>query len=159
MIALEPFNQEDISRLIHWINTKDELYTFAGNIFSFPLDEKQLKNYIKHPKHIPFKVILKSTKEVIGHCEINNTQKHPRLSRILIGDKNHRGKGLSKHILIALLNQVDKPKEVDLNVYDWNKPAIATYKNFGFKIRPEQSVNTTFNNKPCVILNMVLKFQ
>lgn len=163
MIQLKPFKQDDIPRLISWVKTEAELYQFAGNIFTFPLTIEQLESYIKNPLHEGYKVISSESIEIIGHCEINRTQNHPRISRVLIGNKTYRGKGLAKDIITALLNKLKKEgaQKVDLNVYDWNTPAVRTYQSLGFQVKErktkdEHCAEISFEGKPCSILNMEL---
>jgi RimJ/RimL family protein N-acetyltransferase len=162
MIDLIPFSEKDIAQLMRWVDSEADLLQFAGNIFDFPLTKEQLLDYIENPLHEAF-VVMYNDKS-IGHCEINRTQNHPRISRVLIGEKAYRGKGLAKYIITALLQKLQKEgaPEVDLNVYDWNTPAIRTYQSLGFQIREiktkdEQCAEISIKGKPCSILNMVLK--
>jgi len=46
MIKLEPFTSKDFLRLINWMDSERELVQFAGPIFSYPLTENQLTEYI-----------------------------------------------------------------------------------------------------------------
>lgn len=47
----------------------------------------------------PLKVILNSTNETIGHCELNFENGNNRLSRVLIGNKNVRGQKIGEQII------------------------------------------------------------
>ena len=46
MIRLEPFTNNDFLRLINWMCSERELVQFAGPIFSYPLTENQLAEYL-----------------------------------------------------------------------------------------------------------------
>ena len=65
MIKLEPFTEQDFEQFKSWIANKEELLQFAGPIFDFPIDDKQLRSYINMTDKKPFKVILLSTNEFL----------------------------------------------------------------------------------------------
>lgn len=76
MIELKPFNREDFSRLIKWVDTPDLLVSWAGPIFSYPLDFVQLERYLKasectNPSRLIYKAIDKHSGNVIGHIELD----------------------------------------------------------------------------------------
>lgn len=159
MITLSLFTQNDFERFKSWIKNQDELFQFAGPIFTYPLTDEQLLNYINDSRRIAFKVIHSDTQEVIGHCELNFENTLPRLSRILIAHSSLRGKGLGKLLVHKMLEQlfIERNFEAaDLNVFDWNKGAIRCYEQVGFTINPAV-VNTQLNNGELwTALNMVI---
>ncbi len=108
----------------------------------------------------PFKVVLKETNETIGHCELNFENGNNRLSRILVGKKDLRGKKIGEQIvreMVKLLFQNPEINEVDLNTFDWNKAAINCYEKVGFKINQEKSDKMTVNGNEWTRINMSLK--
>ena len=106
MLRLEPFTPKDFSRLIHWVGTKRELIQFAGDLFTFPLSEDQLQEYLSQKKLAPKKIIHTESGEVIGHCELNFLNEHLRLSRILIGNKQKRGRGYGTKIIQQMIDAI-----------------------------------------------------
>ena len=157
MLKLERFSENDFDNLISWINSKEELIQFAGPIFEFPLSRKQLQKYISDPNVIAYKVMYAN--DYIGHAEINLTEHSlPKLCRILIGDKNYRGKGLGLQ-LVELLIQIYKEKfnanKVELNVYDWNEKAIKCYERAGFQFNKEKHRGIIVEGKKWISLNMI----
>lgn len=139
MIELQKFTPTDFETFMSWINNEKELFQFAGPIFTFPLNRNQLENYMNMEGLVPYKVVWKETNETIGHCELNYQKGHYRLSRILIGNKSYRGKGIGEEIVHKMVDKFfEDPKvsKVDLNVFDWNLAAIKCYENAGFKINP-----------------------
>jgi len=159
MISLLPFNQNDFERFKSCIKSQDELFQFAGPIFTYPLTDDQLQSYINDSRRIAFNVIHSDTKEVIGHCELNFESTLPRLSRILIADSTARGKGLGKLIVHEMLKQLFNERNfesADLNVFDWNKSAIRCYEQVGFTINPTIVKSQMNNGKPWIALNMVI---
>ena len=105
MIELKPFQKDDFSSLISWINNENDLVQFAGAIFTFPLTNNQLNNYLKDLNRHAFKVIYKLDNSIIGHSEIYiNKNKTAKLCRILIGNPKFRGKGLGQKIVKELVH-------------------------------------------------------
>lgn len=158
-ITLEPFTLADSNRLIQWINSEEELIQFAGPYFTYPLTEVQIENYLKLPNKDAFKVIQADTIEVIGHGEINQTSEVPRLARILIGRREHRGKGLGKELVLALLNKafsICDSDRIELNVYTWNTAAIACYESVGFVLNPGKEAEVMVNGKRWQSINMAI---
>ncbi|HSY62465.1 MAG TPA: GNAT family N-acetyltransferase [Cytophaga sp.] len=159
MIFLSPFNQNDFERFKSWIKSQDELFQFAGPIFTYPLTDEQLITYINDSRRITFKVIHSNTNEVIGHCELNFENALPRLSRILIADTNARDKGLGKLIVHKMLEELFIKRNfdtADLNVFDWNKNAIRCYEQVGFAINPAIVKSQMNNGEAWTALNMVI---
>ncbi len=143
MLRLEPFTPKDFSRLIHWVGTKRELIQFAGDLFTFPLSEDQLQEYLSQKKLAPKKIIHTESGEVIGHCELNFLNEHPRLSRILIGNKQKRGRGYGTKIIQLMIDAIQKEiptKQVELRVFGYNTNAIKLYKKEGFVIQEKHTL-------------------
>ncbi|MET4083029.1 RimJ/RimL family protein N-acetyltransferase [Pedobacter sp. UYP30] len=159
-IDLKAFTELDFETLKSWVGSEEELFQFAGKIFSYPLTDGQLTNYIKMGNRTVLKVVLKSTGQTIGHCELNFEHGNARLSRIIIGKSELRGKGLGEEIVRCMVELVFRdPKiyEVDLNVFDWNKGAIKCYEKVGFKINHSKIGEASVNGKIWSALNMVLQ--
>lgn len=150
-IRLEKFSEIDFDTLIHWIKDEKELIRFAGPIFRFPISTEQLHHYTKDPKRHIFKIIHSATNQTIGHAELyQEDDRHSRLCRILIGDKNYRGKGygtvLTKMLTIWAFENLET-YSISLNVYDFNTFAIKAYENVGFKISKINEQTITVDNE------------
>lgn len=145
-IALLPFTIADFHRLKSWLNNEKQLIQFAGPLFDFPLTDAQLNAYLHMDDKQPFKVVLKETNEIIGHCEFNFEEEAPVLSRILIGEENMRGNGLGEAIVIEMTQQLfanAKTEKIYLYVFDWNFQAISCYRKVGFEV--QESLTTYLN--------------
>lgn len=159
MIDLQKLEKCDFEIFKSWITSEDELFQFAGPIFSYPLTDDQLLRYISDERRIAYKVILIETKTVIGNAELNFEKPLPRLSRILIGNKHYRNIGLGEKVIRKLLAKLFLElnyTKADLNVFDWNKAAIRFYEKVGFKINPDVVVQRNFNGKVWTTLNMII---
>lgn len=159
MITLNELSSHDFEVFKSWISSEEELVQFAGTYFTYPLDDKQLHHYINDPQRKVFKVILKSTDEVIGNVELNLENKDPRLSRLIIGNKSYRGKKIGKQIILKLLEMAFTHYNadlVDLNVYNWNLAAMKSYSSVGFEETPKESFSEELNFKDWVAINMTI---
>lgn len=152
MIKLETFKEEDFSRLINWVDSKELMYIFSAERFRYPLTQEQLINYIKVKDRIAYKVINKSTNEIIGHADfsnINKLSKKARICSVLIGEKEYRNKGYGTKIIDELVSigfNKMKLHRIDLGVYDFNKQAIKCYQKCGFEIEGLLKDNIKFND-------------
>ena len=149
MLKLEPFTQDDFSKLIGWIETKRELVQFAGDLFTYPLSEDQLHAYLSQEKLVAKKIIHIESGEVIGHCELNFLNEYPRLSRILIGNKQNRGLGYGAKIIRLMIDAIQKEiptKQVELRVFGYNTNAIKLYKKEGFVIQEKHTLQFQYTD-------------
>ena len=107
MIELLTFKiDEDLKRLITWIDTPRLNIVWATNTFTFPLKESQLKNYFELAESneiVVFKVSNVETKNIIGHCELEVSSKAVKICRLLIA-KKYRGQGYGNSPLRFSIN-------------------------------------------------------
>ncbi len=161
MIQIEPFTEEDFERLISWIDSRESLVLFAGSLFEYPLTKEQLQEYVAKKERKVFKIREAESQKVIGHAEIMKPGAHQkRLCRILIGEKDLRGKGYCSRIISLLLNMAFEDVEiqkVDLNVYDHNLPAIKCYEKAGFKRNPGGYKTMSVGEQEWLSLNMLME--
>ena len=144
MIRLEYFEKSDFNQLVEWINNEELLINWAGSLFRFPLSEKSLDWYIENSNDIQgsdvliYKVIHVESDCVVGHISlgsINRSEGSARITRVLIGNTNERGKGFCQGMIKAILHiafdQMNLHR-VSLGVYDFNTSAIRCYEKAGF---------------------------
>jgi RimJ/RimL family protein N-acetyltransferase len=142
MISLTKFDTSDFERLISWIDGKELLTTIAGPDFTYPITVEQLLKYINNPKSLSFNVVDTIRNEIVGHAEIVMTGENLyKLDKVLIGDQSLRGKGAGQQLMTELLRysfQNLNARMVELNVFDWNTPAIRCYEKVGFATNPNK---------------------
>ncbi len=158
MIRLEPFEKPDFDTLISWVNSEQMLVQFAGFIFNFPLTTQQLYRYLEDKKRFAYKVVELSTNNTIGHAEIFLPgNKTAALCRIIIGNPEDRNHGYGEKIINTLLdisfNQLNADK-AELNVFEWNIPAIKCYEKAGFVINDDRIQERKVNKETWTALNM-----
>ncbi|WP_456278059.1 GNAT family N-acetyltransferase [Bacillus sp. AK128] len=161
MIELKYFTSSDFRQLIDWVESPEFNVQWSGDSFSYPLDEDQLKDYIKAANHkdahdFVYKVVHQETGKVIGHLSlgrIDRKHKSARIGKVLVGDRSMRGQGIGEQMITAVLeiafNDL-KMHRVSLGVFDFNKGAIACYEKVGFKkeglLRDYRRVGTEYWN-------------
>lgn len=135
MIELKPFKIDDWKYIKKWTSSESELIQFAGAIFSFPVDRKQIRSYLSDSNRTVFKIENES-KQSIGIAEISIVKENvAKLARILIGEKSMRGKGIGTELINKLTKygfNILKKEKIILNVYSWNIGAIKCYEKVGF---------------------------
>ncbi len=159
MIELQPFSAEDFDTLIRWVDSEETLVQFAGQHFTFPLTLPQLAASLQNKNRFAFKIVVAATGTSIGHAGIHLPGTGTAvLCRILIGDIAFRGKGLCQELIKALLTitftQLNVEK-AELNVFDWNIPAIKCYQRSGLVINPGKTKERIVNGKIWTALNMI----
>lgn len=160
MIKLEPFTKANFQRLISWIEDKESLIGFAGGSFDYPLTVDQLEQYLTDKRKTIFRVRETESEKIIGHAEIFRVEeKMVRLCRVLIGEKEFRGRGLGQEIIRELTElsfQTSEIEVVELNVYERNISAIKCYEKAGFRRNPSKDKISRFDNENWKSLNMVM---
>lgn len=135
-----------------------ELIQFAGQIFTFPIDQKQIEIYLSDKKRLVFR-IENDQRTTIGIAEIYLIKENvAKLASILIGEKPMRGKGLGTELIKILVdygfNVLNKEKIV-LNVFSWNTAAIKCYAKVGF-IKSNKPIEVVkFENEEWEIIEMI----
>lgn len=143
MVRLERFERRDIPQLLEWVNTEKLLHQWGGSGFQYPLDTKQLEEYISSTEKenadvLAYKVIEEQSGKTIGHisiARINRKHRSARIGRVLVGDTEVRGRGIGEQMMKKALEIAFgelKMHRVSLGVFDFNKPAIACYEKVGF---------------------------
>ena len=139
-----PFEEAHFDLLIRWSPTSEFLLQWAGPGLEYPLDHTQLHELRRSAQADPPLALLYSARRrsdgaIVGHGELSAIDRHnrsARLSRILVGATETRGKGLGEGIVRALVrvgfDELDLHR-LDLSVFDFNESAIRCYQRVGFQ--------------------------
>ncbi len=166
-IMLKTFEESDFSLLASMIPDARFLLQWAGPKYTYPLDVLQLKGELantvdKKPSSKIFKAIQSDSLETVGHIqlrEINYDAFNCVMSRVLIFS-DYRGKGFGKAMVRLAVKYAFENlglNEVLLNVYDFNKKAIATYRDIGFNDYQKTKDACKFQNESWNSIRMKLK--
>ncbi len=146
MIKLEYFVKSDCAQLINWIKDEELLINWSGTLFHFPLTEESMNWYIEDindlntSSALVYKVKDTETNTVIGHISLGNISRKnqsARITRVLIGDEENKGKGFCKKMIQAILKIGFEDlhlHRISLGVYDFNASAIKCYQKAGLMI-------------------------
>ena len=144
MIELHALADQEIDRLLGWIDSREFLMQWAGPGFSFPLDSDQFREHLLQtggpdPKLMAFKMVDTAGQAMVGYLElagIDRVNRAATLARVLVGPKELRGKGIGTQAVRAALRiafgQLGLHR-VGLGVFDFNRGAIACYERAGFR--------------------------
>ena len=146
MLTLEYFEPSDFDQLIKWVKDEELMMNWCGSLFSFPLTQKSMEWYIENVNNLEtsdafmYRVVDTATKAVVGHISlgsISRKNRSGRISRVLIGSNDNRGKGCCQAMVKAILKigfEDLKLHRISLGVYDFNQSAIKCYQKSGFTI-------------------------
>lgn len=146
MIKLAYFERNDFDQLMEWINDDELLMNWSGSLFSYPLTTKSLEWYIDDVNDINnsdvfiYKALDITTGNTVGHISlgsISKKNKSARISRVLVGGIDSRGKGYCQQMVKNVLKigfEELKLHRISLGVYNFNLAAISCYQKSGFII-------------------------
>ncbi len=144
MIQLEFFGEADFNQLTAWITDEHLMTNWAGSLFRFPMNERNLAWYVENSNNLEtsdvliYKVIDTITAESVGHISlgsINRSEGTARISRVLVGSNTLRGRGICQGMMKELLKigfQDLNLHRIGLGVYHFNEAAIRCYEKAGF---------------------------
>lgn len=138
LIKLQTFYESDFKQLIAAVPDARFLLQWAGPKYTYPLDVSQLKDtvlktYGEQSSFKVFKAIRSNTFETVGHIQLMNINYSAAscvLDRVLIFP-DHRGNGFGKSMVKLAVKYAFENlglHEITLNVFDFNKNAIASLK-------------------------------
>ncbi|GAA4323501.1 GNAT family protein [Flaviaesturariibacter amylovorans] len=144
MIRLAYFTPADFDQLIAWVHDEYLLTNWAGSLFRFPLTRDSLEWYLEDTNDLEksdalvYKAIDEASGETVGHVSLGSISRKnhsARISRVLVGDTQHKGRGICTEMIRAVLRvgfgELNLHR-ISLGVYDFNKSAIRCYEKAGF---------------------------
>jgi RimJ/RimL family protein N-acetyltransferase len=141
-IELVPFTRADCAALVAWVRDPLTLYRWAGDVFTFPLDEDQLARELCEPaRAMPtyrsFMAWDRAQGKPVGFCQLSDIwpSLSARVSGVLVGEQQERGRGIGAAIVKLALEEafvVDGVDRVDLGVERTNEAAVRCYVKCGF---------------------------
>jgi RimJ/RimL family protein N-acetyltransferase len=143
MVELRPFVPEDRDSLFHYLNDPKlfgrKYIPWQMSDF-YPLSYKKIDQIIekwdKGEKEINLAVILQSSRELIGHCQVEwNWDPHSPSISIVISPSFQR-KGYGKEVLALLSNYTfmyTPAVNISCWIYEYNEEGILFAKSCGFQ--------------------------
>jgi RimJ/RimL family protein N-acetyltransferase len=148
---------DDIDDLSKWFKTITDKVLWAGASFLRPSVKSEIKRLMKSGDAKGWKrefwaMTDRDTKALIGTFQlaIFSPAQQATLGRVAI-KPDRRGQGLAHPLVAFAVERAFSRKPVhrlELNVYDFNKQAIATYQRNGFQIEGLRRDAIHMNNIP-----------
>ena len=140
MVALAPFTEADIDRLIAWVSSPQVLGQWAASGLSYPLTRAQIAAHMRRSAETGGRMFkaLDDNRSVMGHVElgsIDRVNRSLRIGRVFVAPER-RGRGLCADLVRAALGVAFdqlRMHRVELAVFDFNRAAIACYERVGFR--------------------------
>ena len=140
VLTLVEFVPEHFGPLQRWFSREREVVQWGGAGLRHPLDDAQLQGIVDEcradpPVRAAWTAMVGEA--IVGHIELGyrRAEATARLGRVGIAPE-HRGRGLGAELVTAALDaawELDWVQRVDLRVYTFNAPALATYRRLGFE--------------------------
>lgn len=139
MLTLTEFEPCHFDALISWFANEREVVQWGGDALYHPLDQVQLQAIVDEGLQTPparWSWMAVQDGELAGHIELAayRETRSGRLGRVAIAP-SHRGRGLGPQLVRLAVDFAwtwEWVERVDLRVYTWNAPALATYQRLGF---------------------------
>jgi RimJ/RimL family protein N-acetyltransferase len=153
-LVLIPFMVDHFPTLMSWFASEREVVQWGGPGVCFPLDDEQLQAIVDESQTEPATRLCwmaRRDRELIGHAQLalNWRNGNASIGRVAIAPER-RGQRLARPMLELVLAEafaLDDVERVELGVYSWNAPAIATYKRLGFQVEGTRRSSTRVGNE------------
>ncbi len=139
-LTLRPLGAADCDRLLTWIDSADALWQWSGaRAFTWPLDRGQLvRDLAARAGSGGLLAGVDETGEMVGHVLIEAQHHHGlgHIGRVAVAP-GRRGQGLGAALMSATVRHAFDElglHRLQLMVYTFNAPAIATYRAVGFVV-------------------------
>jgi RimJ/RimL family protein N-acetyltransferase len=138
-LALASFSADHFATLASWFPTEGDVVQWGGPDVHFPLDAAQMQSMLDEALTRPVKrrcwmACLAS--QLVGHAQITFDWRNgnAKIGRVAVAP-HWRGQGLGGAMMQLVLSEAFAGQDierVELGVYTWNAPAVATNKRLGF---------------------------
>lgn len=157
-MQLVAFQPKDYSLLIDWIDSEAFNLLWGGPIYQWPLTLKQIDTHLSRDDVSP--LILIADGLIVGYIELFRVSDDEyRLCRVLVVDKNSRGKGYGKQLVqrsVEYIREHFTAKSISLAVFEHNESAVGCYQSLGFMSEKTEHYQPGFTDRPWPLLHMRL---
>lgn len=157
MCKFKEATKDDFEGIFNLIKSKEELFLVYPS-GKYPFTVEQVEELYDVRKEL---TIATEGDEVIGFANLYDYEpgEYAFIGNVVI-DKNHRGKGLGKEIVLYMLkiaHEKHNLPEVRISVFSENTPAMLLYSSVGFEpYNIEERMDS--NNKRVALIHMKLEF-
>lgn len=136
MATLRPFVETDLNYLNAWIDNPEVALLWTGRAIALPISAAQIEEFHSASESVTALMIIATNGAPIGYLETHlKEEQSMHLARILLGNKNFRGKGLMQLVLKSLADELfnnTPTRRMTLNVFAENQAAYRCYRKVGF---------------------------
>ncbi|ANF98846.1 aminoglycoside adenylyltransferase [Paenibacillus bovis] len=144
-LRLQYFTDRDYKQLIKWSGDAEFLLQWSGPQWRHPLQESDLDTYVQDANHplysdrLIYTAVERISNKVIGHIaltRIDRDNRSARISRVLVGAHEARGKGYGRQMIREALRigfDALGMHRITLGVLDYNLQAKSLYESTGFQ--------------------------
>ena len=136
-LYLSPMNPDDTEIYTKWMNDRKVTDNLGLTSSMCPIEVE--RNYIQGKKsnNFDFSIVLNDDTLIgnISLMDVDNVSGTATLG-IFIGEEENRGKGYGTEAIKLLVDygfNILRLHNINLHVFDFNKPAIRSYEKVGFK--------------------------
>ena len=139
--SLRPAAPEQLSTVLRWITSAEELKMWGGDQLTWPPDEEKTWREIGAEGGNTF-TLLDEEGTIAGFGQVLALEPGAaHLGRIIVSPAL-RGQGVGRALvgqLITAALERHHPEQITLNVYTYNTPAIDLYRSLGFAVTAEDA--------------------
>ncbi|WP_444997604.1 GNAT family N-acetyltransferase [Aliikangiella sp. IMCC44359] len=121
---------KELKELMQWFINENQLKSWGGPYFRFPIVESQWHKDLNWPATPSFS-LFNSQQNMVGFIQILDRFNNNHLGRVAI-KPTYRGQGVGKILISKVLEKIDPAKNTSLFVYENNIAAVKLYRSFNF---------------------------
>jgi RimJ/RimL family protein N-acetyltransferase len=142
-VRLRPLEEADLPRTLGWRNQEHIRPWFVHSDVITPEQHRRwFESYRERDDDFVFLIeeprVLRKAVGQISLYRIDWVRRRAELGRLMIGEADASGRGLAREatdLLIAFATDVWGIREIELEVFETNAPALALYAACGFRVQ------------------------
>jgi len=153
-VTLRPFHADDLPRMREWMRDPETARTWGrAPIVPENALEDDLAGRFSRFAESGYFAIDDSNGHLVGRIDFERLHLIDRTAEVMIvlGETSSRGKGLGTDAMVTLLRYLFDDRQAEriwLTVFNWNQPAIASYKKVGFVVEGRLKEDGWFEGSP-----------
>ncbi|MBZ9612010.1 GNAT family N-acetyltransferase [Rheinheimera maricola] len=128
-------SMSELSQLRNWFQNAEQQQSWGGDNFVYPCSEQQFLQLLCRPGTQSYSLLDRHSGKLLGFGQLCDRFGCHHLARLVIAPP-HRGQGLAKQLIFALIMQAlsTQQRDISLYVHRHNVVALQCYNRLGFNI-------------------------